>query len=106
MIVCERDCTDADGTDISKNELILKVSPNLDSIDFTDNNFFKEEDWIGLTIRGVGSYVFNEGDKPSLAKFRFATHEEIGRFVNSLPEKAIDFWFEPVAITLSMISQQ
>lgn len=106
LIVCKKDCTDAADNDISRDEFILKVSPNLDDIDFTDSNYFKEEDWIGLSIHGTGSYTFNSADKPNIANFRFAINEEIERFVNRLPEKAIDFWFESVIVTLSMISQQ
>jgi len=102
LLVCIHERDDEKGNTIEEDSVVLRAQSDLDSDSIygtTASELLRQEvSWMGISKKGVADYSFEEINEN---EFRFATDEEIEKFVSRFPLSAIKYWFADIIIALS-----
>jgi hypothetical protein len=107
LLVCLHSTSDEEGDDTEAGEEILKIRAAGDVSDFCCTDpFALLKDYTKnhyLSKDGISQYLFDEIYEND---FRFATDDEIEKFIKKLPKDAIKFWFEAFVAIFDLALKQ
>jgi len=93
LLVCIHSTEDCEGDEIEVGEEILKIRTTGDTSDLcctASSELLSETKYHYLAKDGMSQYLFDEICEN---EFRFASEDEIKKFIKKLPKDAIKFWF-------------
>jgi hypothetical protein len=91
LLVCIKEMDDRRDNSIDEDEFVLCVAQDTD--DLYGNSSFNNIENDLFCIAEEATYCLGTNDTLCENQFRFATHEEIERFIKKLPETTLKFWF-------------
>lgn len=103
LLVCMHDKEDDQSTDIEKGGIILNMGQSSDEYGETVEEMVKAQGKAYLDDEGEYRYDFQSIYENS---FRFATPEEIEKYLKSKPARFYSYWFKQFGVILNMIKDE